>query len=71
MPKSTQIDVKLTMAEAKAISRLVAAGIEQIKADPMPVSNEATLRGAIEAAKRGAEKIGAAMASAGAPATGA
>lgn len=70
MQKSPVLNVSLTEAEAKAISRLLAAGIEQIEADPTPVSNEATMRRAIEAAKRGAEKIVAAMASAGVPATG-
>ena len=59
-----------TEAEAKAISRLLAAGIEQVEADPTPVRNEATMRRAIEAAKRGAGKIVAAMASAGTTAAG-
>jgi hypothetical protein len=67
MTKPLLLDVKLTMAEAKAMSRLIKAGIMQIEADPTSVSNEATLRRAIAAVGRGAEKIKAAMAEAGAP----
>lgn len=65
MTKLLLLDVKLTIAEAKAMSRLIEAGIVQIEADPTQVSNEATLRKAITAAGRGAEKIKAAMAEAG------
>ncbi len=67
MAKVELLDVKLTPAEAKSMARLIMAGIAQIEADPTPVSNETTLRRSIKAAARGAEKIKAAMASAGSP----
>lgn len=44
MTKLLLLDVRLTIAEAKAMSRLIEAGIAQIEADPTQVSNEATLR---------------------------
>lgn len=67
MAKEILLDVRLTIAEAKAMSRLIAAGITQIAADLTPISNEATLRRSVEAAGRGAEKIKGAMAAAGSP----
>lgn len=67
MAKPALLEIKLTLAEAKSMARLIAAGIAQIEADPTPISNEITLRRSVEAAVRGAEKIKVAMASAGAP----
>lgn len=64
MSKSPDLDVPLTVAEAKAITRLVEAGIAEIGSDPTPVGNEVTLRRAMEAAQRGAEKIKVALAAA-------
>lgn len=67
MAKEYLLDVKLTLAEAKSMARLIAAGIAQIEADPTPVGNEVTLRRSVEAAGRGAEKIKAAMVAGGSP----
>jgi hypothetical protein len=67
MTKETLLDVKLTLAEAKSMARLIAAGIAQIEADPTPVSNEVTLRRSIDAAGRGTVKIKAALAAADSP----
>lgn len=64
MAKPVLLDVTLTKAEAKAITRLVEAGVAQIVADPTPVTNETILRRAVEAAQRGAEKIKTALAAA-------
>lgn len=69
MANGVCINIELTLAEAKAMSRLIDAGIAQIKADPTQISNEETLRKAIAAAGRGTEKIKAAMAETGSPLT--
>lgn len=61
MPKTMTVDVQLTLAEAKAIVRLLDAGFSQIDVDQAPVSNEVTLHRAVEAARSGANKIKAAM----------
>ena len=67
MSNSMLLDVTLTVAESKAIIRLVEAGIAEIGSDPTPVGNEVTLRRAMEAAQRGAEKIKVALSTAEAP----
>ena len=67
MPRKHVLEIKLSIDEAKALVRLVSAGIAQIQADPTPVTNEVTLRRSIDAAARAAEKIKAAMATAEAP----
>ncbi len=67
MSNSMLLDVTLTVAESKAIIRLVEAGIAEIGSDPTPVGNEGTLRRAMEAAQRGAEKIKVALSTAEAP----
>ncbi|GEM_PF-2958043 len=62
MANPVLLDVTLTKAEAKAITKLISAGIAEIGSDPTPVSNEVTLRRAVDAAQRGAEKIRMALA---------
>ncbi|MBF0419460.1 MAG: hypothetical protein HQL77_16085 [Magnetococcales bacterium] len=67
MTKQDYIDVQLTLAEAKAVARLIAVGAANIRSDSDPVSNEITLHRAVAAAERGAEKIQIAMLTVGKP----
>lgn len=67
MSKPVLLDVSLTLTEAKAMARLIAAGIAAVETDKDEVSCPVMLARALESAGRGAEKIRAAMAAAGSP----
>ncbi len=63
MPREKLVNVRLTLAEATAVERIVNAAIADVRADPQSVSNEVTLQRAIESAERGLAKIREAIAS--------
>ena len=65
MAKANAIEIRLTLAEAKAVSRLLNAAIADIRTDPTHISNEATMERAITHAEQVAEKIKIAMANVG------
>lgn len=67
MSTVTEIPVTFTVAEAKAVARLLRAGLEEIAADRTSVSNEKTLTRAVQRAGAGCQKIEAALLAAGTP----
>ena len=62
MTTKVRLEVRLTLAEAKAIARLVKIGISEMETDAQPISNPVTLQRAIKTCKSGLAKIDTAIA---------
>lgn len=61
MVAKNSLEVSLTLAEAKALARLLVIGISTIEVDDTPVSNPVTLQRSLEACKSGLRKMEAAI----------
>ncbi len=61
VPTHAHLELRLPLAEAKAVARLLKIGISAIQADTQPVDNALTLQRAINACKSAAEKIDIAL----------
>jgi hypothetical protein len=57
MANKVHLEVHLTLAEAKAIARLVKIGLAAMEKDEGPVNNPVTLQRAVQTSKSGLEKI--------------